>query len=75
MSADVLTPKYNNRNDRYIEICQAVDCTRLATEQIEVNVGKYGFKLLKVCNQCISLFIIAKPTNIHSQIRSSNQGQ
>jgi len=36
--------------------CEALNCSKYATEKINVNVGKYGNITLNLCQNCIHIF-------------------
>lgn len=38
------------------QICEAFGCVEKATEQIEINAGKYGILVLRVCSKCVRKF-------------------
>ena len=47
------------------EICEAIDCSNKATDEISLNVGKFGTILLFLCKECLPKFII-KGANIEN---------
>jgi hypothetical protein len=38
------------------EICNALGCSKNATEEISVTAGKYGTVSLDLCKNCVNLF-------------------
>jgi len=38
-------------------LCDAAQCKEMATEEIKVKAGKFGFVTLYVCEGCVSKFI------------------
>lgn len=40
----------------YKQICNAIDCTSLATDEVKLKAGTYGIITLKVCKNCIEIF-------------------
>ena len=42
----------------YKEICEAVGCSKNATDEINLNVGKFGRIPLLVCKDCLPKFIV-----------------
>lgn len=36
--------------------CDGLDCKLIATKNIDVNAGKFGFVSLNVCNNCLKKF-------------------
>lgn len=38
------------------KICDAANCDKIATQQVEVSAGKYGTLILSVCANCVGKF-------------------
>ena len=48
--------KYNISNELNNLICEANDCKNNATEEIKIDVGRFGKITLNLCKNCIPKF-------------------
>ncbi len=53
-----MSNNYNTLESNKI-ICEAIDCSSFATEEIEVSAGKFVIPLY-VCNICVEKFVQRK---------------
>ena len=40
------------------QICEAIGCSKHATDEISLNVGKFGIISLFLCKECVQKFTI-----------------
>lgn len=41
----------------YKDICNKFECKNLATDEVKLSAGSYGIITLRVCKECINIFI------------------
>ncbi len=51
-------------SDADVQLCEALGCGACATQQIEINVGKFGTLTLSVCINCVSKFTEQTPRGV-----------
>jgi hypothetical protein len=49
---------YNNIHLSNKEICEAIGCSKHATDEIKLDVGKYGKISLFLCKNCLPKFTV-----------------
>lgn len=53
---DNFTTIVKPEKDVYKDICNAIECTNLATNIVSINAGSFGIVDLKVCSNCVNIF-------------------
>lgn len=64
----------SNKSDSILgndTICDALECHKTATENINLSAGKFGIIDLKVCKECSKLFIQSQENIKYSDCSSS----
>jgi hypothetical protein len=41
-------------------LCEAIDCSKTATDEISLNVGKFGKISLFLCKECLPKFKVSE---------------